>query len=90
MLSKALAVNEALDKAIPLTYPKKIHESMRYCLLAGGKWVRPVLCIATCELVGGKENFPMPVDCAITMVETICVINHKLSCLKKMLMILPT
>jgi geranylgeranyl diphosphate synthase type II len=41
MAAKAKAVNVALDKAVPLQYPEKIHEAMRYSLLAGGKRVRP-------------------------------------------------
>lgn len=41
MGEKAKAVNAALDKAVPMQYPEKIHGSMRYSLLAGGKRVRP-------------------------------------------------
>ena len=71
-------MNEALDKAIPLTYPKKIHESKRYFLLAGGKRVRPVLCIAACELVGGTEELAMPTACAIEMIHTMSLIHDDL------------
>jgi len=63
--SKAMAVNEALDRAVPLRYPERIHEAMRYSLLAGGKRVRPVLCISACELVGGTEEVAMPTACAM-------------------------
>ncbi|KAJ6738567.1 FARNESYL DIPHOSPHATE SYNTHASE [Salix koriyanagi] len=47
MIAKANRVNKALDEAIPLQHPQKIHEAMRYSLLAGGKRVRPILCIAS-------------------------------------------
>ncbi|KAJ6402454.1 hypothetical protein OIU84_014532 [Salix udensis] len=60
MIAKANRVNKALDEAIPLQHPQKIHEAMRYSLLAGGKRVRPILCIASCELVGGDEGLAMP------------------------------
>ena len=53
MVEKARSVNSALDDAVPLREPLPIHEAMRYSLLAGGKRVRPVLCLSACELAGG-------------------------------------
>ena len=41
----------ALDQAIPIIYPEKIYEAMRYSLLAGGKRIRPILSLATCEMM---------------------------------------
>nr|ACA21458.2 geranyl diphosphate synthase 2 [Picea abies]AMK97470.1 geranyl disphosphate synthase [synthetic construct] len=78
MHSKAIAVNEALDKVIPPRYPQKIYESMRYSLLAGGKRVRPILCIAACELMGGTEELAMPTACAIEMIHTMSLIHDDL------------
>ncbi|CAI0429259.1 unnamed protein product [Linum tenue] len=71
MVQKAISVNQALDASVPLKEPAKIHESMRYSLLAGGKRVRPVLCLAACELVGGNESMAMPAACAVEMIHTI-------------------
>eukprot|EP00249_Psilotum_nudum_P008813 c21521_g1_i1 orf=551-1675(-) len=81
MYRKALAVNKALESAVPLRYPGKIHESMRYSLLAGGKRVRPALCIAACELVGGSEELAMPAACAVEMVHTMSLIHDDLPCM---------
>ncbi|KAJ7552071.1 hypothetical protein O6H91_06G040600 [Diphasiastrum complanatum] len=81
MLAKAKAVNAALDEAVPLRYPEKIHASMRYSLLAGGKRVRPALCIAACELVGGSEEEAMPTACAMEMVHTMSLIHDDLPCM---------
>jgi len=81
MHSKAMAVDEALDKALPLRYPEKIYESMRYSLLAGGKRVRPLLCIAACELVGGTEELAMPTACALEMIHTMSLIHDDLPCI---------
>ncbi|GLJ08193.1 hypothetical protein SUGI_0083820 [Cryptomeria japonica] len=81
MKSKAVAVNEALDRAIPLSYPKRMHEAMRYSLLAGGKRVRPVLCIAACELVGGTQDLAMPAACAMEMAHTSSLIHDDLPCI---------
>lgn len=35
-------------------------QAMRYSLLAGGKRIRPMLCLAACELVGGKIEQALP------------------------------
>nr|ACZ57571.1 isoprenyl diphosphate synthase [Picea abies] len=78
MRSKAMSVNEALDRAVPLRYPEKIHEAMRYSLLAGGKRVRPILCIAACELVGGSEELAMPTACAMEIIHTMSLIHDDL------------
>ncbi|KAL5743461.1 hypothetical protein ACOSQ2_026577 [Xanthoceras sorbifolium] len=81
MLMKAKQVNEALDEAVPLRNPIKIHEAMRYSLQAGGKRVRPVLCIASCELVGGEESLAMPTACALEMIHTMSLIHDDLPCM---------
>nr|QSL83314.1 geranylgeranyl pyrophosphate synthase like 1 chloroplastic [Nigella sativa] len=81
MYEKAKSVNKALDKALALDEPLKIHESMRYSLLAGGKRIRPVLCIAACELVGGDESTAMPSACAVEMIHTMSLIHDDLPCM---------
>ncbi|XP_064967798.1 geranylgeranyl pyrophosphate synthase 7, chloroplastic-like [Musa acuminata AAA Group] len=81
MADKARLVNEALDMAVPLRYPHKIHESMRYTLLAGGKRVRPILALASCELVGGDERVAVPVACATEMIHAMSLIHDDLPCM---------
>ncbi|XP_031253139.1 geranylgeranyl pyrophosphate synthase, chloroplastic-like [Pistacia vera] len=81
MLQKGNSVNQALDAAVSIRDPKKIHEAMRYSLLAGGKRVRPVLCIAACELVGGNESIAMPAACAVEMIHTMSLIHDDLPCM---------
>ncbi|KAI8031002.1 hypothetical protein LOK49_LG01G03430 [Camellia lanceoleosa] len=78
MIEKANSVNQALEAAVSLRYPFKIHESMRYSLLAGGKRVRPVLCIAACELVGGHQSTAMPAACAVEMIHTMSLMHDDL------------
>ena len=68
----------ALDQAIPVMYPEKIYESMRYSLLAGGKRLRPILCVATCEMMGGTIEMAMPTACALEMVHTMSLIHDDL------------
>lgn len=71
-------VEAALDNAIPVTYPEKIYEAMRYSLLAGGKRLRPILCLATCEMVGGTIEMAMPTACAVEMIHTMSLIHDDL------------
>ncbi|CAH2051312.1 unnamed protein product [Thlaspi arvense] len=81
MISKAESINRALDEAIPLIEPLKIHEAMRYAVLAGGKRVRPILCLAACELVGGEERLAVPAACAVEMIHTMSLIKDDLPCM---------
>ncbi|KAJ4850903.1 hypothetical protein Tsubulata_009464 [Turnera subulata] len=81
MAMKAEQVNKALDEAVPLKHPVEIHEAMRYSLLAGGKRVRPILCIASCELVGGLEAQAMPMACALEMIHTMSLMHDDLPCM---------
>ncbi|KAM5576260.1 geranylgeranyl pyrophosphate synthase, chloroplastic-like [Rosa sericea] len=81
MVEKAESVNRALDAAVSLKDPITIHEAMRYSLLAGGKRVRPVLCVAACELVGGSESVAMPAACAVEMIHTMSLIHDDLPCM---------
>ncbi|XP_022845144.1 geranylgeranyl pyrophosphate synthase 7, chloroplastic-like [Olea europaea var. sylvestris] len=81
MKLKAKMVNKALDESVPLLTPIKIHEAMRYSLLAGGKRVRPVLCLASCEIVGGEESMVMPMACAVEMIHTMTLIHDDLPCM---------
>lgn len=81
MVGKATSVNKALDEAVPIKHPEKIHEAMRYSLLAGGKRVRPVLCLAACDLVGGHESAAMPAACAVEMIHTMSLIHDDLPCM---------
>lgn len=71
-------VEAALDESLPVIYPETIYESMRYSLLAGGKRLRPILCLATCELVGGTMAMAMPTACALEMIHTMSLIHDDL------------
>ncbi|KAL8540845.1 hypothetical protein ACS0TY_002176 [Phlomoides rotata] len=81
ILEKAKSVNKALDDAVTMREPLMLHESMRYSLLAGGKRVRPLLCLATCELVGGEESTAMPAACAVEMIHTMSLMHDDLPCM---------
>ena len=71
-------VETALDAAIRPGYPDTIHAAMRYSLLAGGKRLRPILCLASCEAVGGNPDLAMPMACALEMIHTMSLIHDDL------------
>ncbi|WP_017302091.1 geranylgeranyl diphosphate synthase CrtE [Nodosilinea nodulosa] len=71
-------VEAALDQAVALRYPETLYEAMRYSLLAGGKRLRPILCLATCELAGGSTALAMPTACALEMIHTMSLIHDDL------------
>ncbi|KAL4419453.1 hypothetical protein ABPG77_003566 [Micractinium sp. CCAP 211/92] len=78
MKERAQLIDAALDKSVPLQYPEVINEAMRYSLLAGGKRVRPALCLAACELVGGTIEQAMPTACSLEMIHTMSLIHDDL------------
>ncbi|MDX2273000.1 MAG: polyprenyl synthetase family protein [Cyanobacteriota bacterium] len=71
-------VEQALSDSIPIVYPERIYESMRYSLLAGGKRLRPILCLASCELAQGEIAQAMPTACALEMIHTMSLIHDDL------------
>ncbi|MEO1400413.1 MAG: geranylgeranyl diphosphate synthase CrtE [Cyanobacteria bacterium J06635_1] len=71
-------IEAALDQSLAVVYPEQIYEAMRYSLLAGGKRLRPILCLASCELVGGDPEVAMPTACALEMVHTMSLIHDDL------------
>ncbi|NEZ61897.1 polyprenyl synthetase family protein [Leptolyngbyaceae cyanobacterium CCMR0082] len=78
LATKGADVEAALDQSLAVVYPEVIYESMRYSVMAGGKRLRPILCLATCELVGGTSAQAMPTACALEMVHTMSLIHDDL------------
>src|SRR5439155_9710379 len=74
------AVNRALDRFLPKasTRPTTIHKAMRYSLFAGGKRMRPAVCLAAAEACGGKDEDAMPLACAVECIHTYSLIHDDL------------
>jgi len=53
-------------------------EAMRYSLFAGGKRVRPILCVAACESVGGTASKVLPAAVALECIHTYSLIHDDL------------
>ena len=80
---RAQTVEQALARAVaePAGASARLYEAMRYSLLAGGKRIRPVLAIASCEAVGGKLEAAMGLACAVEMIHTYSLIHDDLQCM---------
>ena len=74
------AVNDALDRFLPKakTKPSTIHTAMRYSLFAGGKRLRPALCLAATEACGGNQKEALPFACAVECIHTYSLVHDDL------------
>ena len=73
-------VDRALEAALPIKKgpEARVVEAMRYSLFAGGKRLRPILCLAAAEAAGGEVQTVMPVACALEMIHTYSLIHDDL------------
>ena len=80
LAARTTLVNRALDGFLPSekTKPATIHKAMRYSLFAGGKRLRPVLCLAAAEACGGAVAPALPMACAVECIHTYSLIHDDL------------
>ena len=80
LATRTETVNRALDRFLPsaTTRPATIHKAMRYSLFAGGKRMRPALCLAAAQACGGKEADALPLACAVECIHTYSLIHDDL------------
>lgn len=78
--SRTARINRALDQFLPRekTRPAILHRAMRYSLFAGGKRLRPALCLAAAAACGGQEDDAMPLACAVECIHTYSLIHDDL------------
>jgi len=62
----------------PPDAPEVVDTAMRYSLLAGGKRLRPIVCLASADAVGGARSMAMPAACAIELIHTYSLIHDDL------------
>jgi len=58
--------------------PKTIHRAMRYSLMAGGKRIRPILCLEAAETVGGERQAVLAAACSLEFIHTYSLIHDDL------------
>ena len=78
-------IDQELDRLTPpaTELPETIHKAMRYSLFAGGKRIRPALCVASAEAVHGPGEIPglEAVACSLEYIHTYSLIHDDLPAL---------
>jgi geranylgeranyl diphosphate synthase type II len=80
LIARAAEVDAALDAFLPQANerPATIHAAMRYSVFAGGKRLRPVLCLAAAEACGGKIADALAPACAVELMHTYSLVHDDL------------
>lgn len=80
---RGLLVRDGLERFTPPadTPPASLHAAIRYSLMGGGKRIRPLLCMAAAESVGGSAQAVLPTACALEMIHTFSLIHDDLPAL---------
>ena len=83
LVERSRQVDEALDRLLPGgdQRPESIHGAMRYSVFAGGKRLRPALCLEAGKVAGAAEQELIPVACAIEMIHTYSLVHDDLPAL---------
>jgi geranylgeranyl diphosphate synthase type II len=73
-------IERTLDRLLPRASrePQPLHRSMRYSVFAGGKRLRPALCLLACESVSGKSGAALEPAAALEMIHTFSLIHDDL------------
>jgi geranylgeranyl diphosphate synthase type II len=82
--SYRLAFEKYMDESLPVRkngVPQKLHECMEYSLNAGGKRLRPVLCLAAAERCGCNVLDALPMALGLEMLHTATLIHDDLPCM---------
>jgi len=76
-------VDAALERLLPAENerPSLIHQAMRYSVFAGGKRVRPILCIEAFRIFSSERTEVLPVACALEFIHTYSLIHDDLPAL---------
>ena len=72
-----------LEAALPAASeePAALHAAMRHLLFPGGKRLRPGLCFAACEAVGGAPERALAAAAAVELVHTYSLVHDDLPCM---------
>jgi geranylgeranyl diphosphate synthase type II len=76
-------IDEALDRLTPAATaaPETIHRAMRYSLFAGGKRIRPILCLQAAAAIADDAVSALAAGCALEMIHTYSLIHDDLPAL---------
>jgi len=72
-------IEEALQRYLPEDgFPSDIYKAVHYSVFNGGKRIRPILCLAAAEAVGGDLVPAIPVACALELIHSYSLIHDDL------------
>ena len=73
-------IDAALDRLLPpaRSEPRTLHAAMRYSVFAGGKRIRPALCLLACESVSGRSAAALEPAAALEMIHAFSLIHDDL------------
>jgi geranylgeranyl diphosphate synthase type II len=76
-------VDAALEHFLPAATeaPETIHKAMRYSVFAGGKRLRPILCLAAAEACGGDPRGALAPASAVEIMHTYSLVHDDLPCM---------
>lgn len=74
-------VERALDAWVPADAPAGLGEAMRYAVLDGGKRLRPLLVLATCEVLGGNRAAALRAACAVELIHAYSLVHDDMPCM---------
>jgi len=78
LADKINSVDIELEKQLKVSYPESIYNAMRYSIFPGGKRIRPVILLATCEMLGGQAALALPFAAALEMIHAYSMIHDDL------------
>src|SRR5882724_2261096 len=78
--SRQMEIDRTLDRYLPKanSKPATLHKAMRYSLFAGGKRLRPILCLAAAEACRGSIRNALPLACALECIHTYSLVHDDL------------
>ncbi|HJY88322.1 MAG TPA: farnesyl diphosphate synthase [Candidatus Acidoferrales bacterium] len=76
-------IEAALEELLPAetTRPASIHQAIRYSVFAGGKRIRPILCLEAARIFDPRSKPVVPVACALEFIHTYSLIHDDLPAL---------
>ena len=79
----AQVIEQRLDMRLPAetTPPTTLHKAMRYSVFAGGKRIRPLLCLEAAKACGGSPACALDAACALEVLHTYTLIHDDLPCM---------
>src|SRR5438067_10583106 len=80
LVTRQKLIDRSLHRYLPKANrkPSTLHRAMRYSLFAGGKRLRPILCLAAAEACRGKLTDALPIACALECIHTYSLVHDDL------------